>query len=369
MVIFSASQLINLELGKGLTRAFSSLLSKLGNISLYAAVIFFILSFFGLGLYFTNMIAILLVSGFILKLSSMFGWFVQARDKLKYYRRKFEKIEININSASIYTENECDAIEVKRGGRTIGLVINSDLGILINHPIRSFKFKFAKPVSLVSPFLKIKGKSESISQEILGIKDFFEDSKTYVRLPFIDVEESDFETKVKVGPIEVRESPYGEEVTIFPFIHVKEEGKKTILKIFSKDRRAIIKAGSIFIRNDVERLKIDRDGIILERGSEKIILKQNEVWLRSGDHEISLDEARAIINAPLFKLYIGDSMIKFSSNGKFLVYRNKDLADKIKQAINEELSRQIPDFLQGMPFDPIAVISTIQEFLERHGSE
>ncbi len=178
-----------------------------------------------------------------------------------------------------------------------------------------------------------------------------------------------FSTHVEVGPIKVIEDASGEEVKIGP-LFIKEETYKAkpLLYLASNSPRFEAKIGLNYLKSkwDSQRLYLDEKRMVFIRNSEKLVMEGDSVKIVLRDYELRVHPKTVYMYSPNFKLIVKDSKIKFYSN-KFLHLENESLAKELIEAINEEVSTQIKDFLIGAPFDTLTLMYVVQEVIESYG--
>ncbi len=288
-----------------------------------------------------------------------------------------------VGAAKVAAKKDSAAAVVKKSGKVVGCVVLGDVQASFDTPMGVLNASLAGPVSSAwVPFegeklskgeaLKATGKTaDQLLGEARGAAPapvVFK--RNSVDLPFVHVEEDEFEAVTEVGPIRVRSDPDGEQVKIGPLTIDSDEQPKDRKRWFVKG------AGDTYVRSTDGRLLAKWNGSLLS-------LEGNSMKLRSGSDGFSYTPAEVMTESPLHTLRVTQDKVSLDTRkftlkiaGDTVVLRteektrttdSKDFAGDLRALLTEMAKKQVRDVMEEVPIDLNEMLAATEEVLARHG--
>jgi hypothetical protein len=203
-----------------------------------------------------------------------------------------------------------------------------------------------------------------------------------VDLPFIHVEENEFEDVVEVGPIKVRDGPSGDQVKIGPFSIDSHDEHHHNGWHHRHDRHGwqgkwIARGvGDSYVRADGHHvsakwngssLSLDGSSMKLAVGSDSFSYSPTEVTTASPLHTLRVTQDKITLDTRKFTLKISGDNVVLRAEDKTRSTESKALASDLRALLTETAKKQVKDVMEGLPIDLNEMLTSTEDVLARHG--
>lgn len=273
---------------------------------------------------------------------------------------------------------------VKRSGRVVGCVILGDLQGTFNTPMGEVNATLVGPVmSAWIPFegqrldkseaQKITGKTadQLLEEARLGspIPEVF-GKRSSVDLPFVHIEDSEFEEDIQVGAIRVRKDPEGGHVKVGPVTINSDDSPKDSRKWYAKgagDAYFRAEGGRVSAKWNGSLLTFEGSSMKLKCGSDSFSYNPAEITTNSPLHTLGVTKDKVTLDTRKFTMKVMGDMVVLRAEDKTRTTESKDLADDLRALLTETAKKQVRDVMQSIPIDLSEMLTATEEVLARHG--
>lgn len=375
------SKLLRVKVSEGVVSFVSSFISAIGWFALEVSVMFFIGGYLGLEQEFTRYTLPLFVAGIILLI---FSWNLGVivpikRTALKKEVYLFETKGIQSSDNLKIRTEEFIGLPIEFGNMLVGCVTLKDLDLDINTTLGKISLLVRAPALIFSSNLNKKRKVRDAStEEYESARSFYiskksEEKKSIVKLPFIEVEEyGDFYESVRFGPIRISEENGESTVSITPFVHITESGKR-------KRKALVLSNGKkkVMVRLDGKKVKASWDGwrlvtdgesyTFLRKGSVYAKDSIGELVLKTMNYTLKVSENSVSVSIPGVELTATPQLLVISSGSKFQKVEDKEISKRFIETVARIIRNQISDLLNGIEPDITDVYNGIDSVLKKIG--
>jgi hypothetical protein len=231
---------------------------------------------------------------------------------------------------------------------------------------------------------KMTGKSpKQLASEVsidASVQGAFGHSES-VDLPFIHVEENEFEDVVEVGPIRVHDGPGGGHVGIGPF-SIDSDGEHGQGGTHHWHGRhgwrwkwiargaggSYIKAEgpSVSAKWNGSSLSLEGSSMKLTVGSDAFSYSPTEVKTSSPLHTLSVTQDKITLDTRKFTLKVSGDSVVLRGEDKTRSTDSKALAGDLRSLLTETAKKQVRDVMEGMPIDLNEMLTNTEAVLARH---
>jgi hypothetical protein len=215
------------------------------------------------------------------------------------------------------------------------------------------------------------GEYESARNSYISKKS--EEKKSVVKLPFIEVEEyGDFYESVRFGPIRVHEENGESTISITPFIHVVESGKRKekALVLSDNKNKAMVKLDGKKVKASWNGWRLVTDGesyTFLRKGSVYAKDSIDGLMLKTMNYMLKVSESSVSVDIPGVKLVATPQLLILSSGNRSQKVENKEISKRFIETVARIIRNQVSDLLNGIEPDIADVYAGIDSILKEIG--
>jgi len=375
------SKLLQVKISEGIAGFISSFASSIGSLAVEVSVMFFIGGYLGLEQEFTRYTLPLFVAGIVLLiLSWRLGVIVPIRrTTLKKEIYSFECKGMQLGENLKIRTGELLGLPIEFGNMLVGCVAIKDLDLDINTTLGKILVPIKAPAVIFSSSLSKKDKVREASVEEyesarnLYISKKSEEKKSVVKLPFIEVEEyGDFYESVRFGPIRVHEENGESTISITPFIHVVESGKRKekALVLSDNKNKAMVKLDGKKVKASWNGWRLVTDGesyTFLRKGSVYAKDSIDGLMLKTMNYMLKVSESSVSVDIPGVKLVATPQLLILSSGNRSQKVENKEISKRFIETVARIIRNQVSDLLNGIEPDIADVYAGIDSILKEIG--
>jgi len=301
-----------------------------------------------------------------------------------------------MGEVKLAAKHDTAGVPIRRSGRTVGCILLGDISASFETPMGAVNASLAGPVTTVGiPFQGSKlNESEAVKMTGKTPKQLVADARIdtsvseslgrseSVDLPFIHVEENEFEDVVEVGPIKVRDGPSGDQVKIGPFSIDSHDEHHHNGWHHRHDRHGwqgkwIARGvGDSYVRADGHyvsakwngsSLSLDGSSMKLAVGSDSFSYSPTEVTTASPLHTLRVTQDKITLDTRKFTLKISGDNVVLRAEDKTRTTESKALASDLRALLTETAKKQVKDVMEGLPIDLNEMLTSTEDVLARHG--
>jgi hypothetical protein len=304
-----------------------------------------------------------------------------------------------MGGTKLTVKHDTVGLPVRLSGRTIGCVLLGDVSMAFETPMGAVNVGLAGPVTTAGIPIEGKALSQGETVRMTGktpkqlVSEIHIDTSILealgrsasVNLPFIHVEENEFEDLVEVGPIRVRDGHNGGHVEIGPFSIDSDD---------DRDARALAPgwhhwhgrhgwhgrwiargAGDSYVRADGHQVSAKWNGssLSLERGSMKLTVGSDsfsysptEIRTVSPLHTLRVTQDKITLDTRKFTLNVSGDNVVLRAEDKTRSTESKALAGDLRGLLTETAKKQVKDVMEGLPIDLNEMLTNTEAVLAKH---